>query len=103
MKHHYASILNEMQSQILLEVLSSKRGSLTCREILNQCKTGQSTLIKERKALETSGLIKCDFRVEFGDDNEVVRHMIVSLTPKGRLVARLLLDASNTVALNYAA
>ena len=103
-------ILNEIQSRILLGILlasSSKTETeaLTVREIVDFCgKTSNGVVRVHCRKLETIGLVRCEVRKMFdGYTGVIVRRIFVSLTPKGRLVARLLLDTSNTGAAIQAA
>lgn len=88
-------LLNPVQSQILIELLYSLNGRITCHEITEKCHVSYSTIAKEKKALHEMGLIDYEERRRFNVDGMVVRHHVVKLTYKGKLVAQLLNDTAN--------
>ncbi len=93
-------VLSEIECRILNELLFCPKGTLTCHEITILSNISSSTWSKEKKSLWVNGLMEIEDTKEFDIDDRVARRMFVKLTPKGKVVARLLVETSNVLISN---
>jgi hypothetical protein len=88
-------MLNELECRILLELFFTSKKMLRSDEITNRSRISSSTWHKAKRSLREIGLIEMEARREFRIDGNISRFLFTRLTPKGKLVAGLLLDISN--------